>query len=272
MSNILEDFSISSLLPAMEANVHEAWIRLARGLGATVHDEPQLLWFFSGRSFHLANGIARARFPYDNMKEAFEEKLKQLTTPRVPLAWLTGPYTSPTNLGDHLQERGWMREDAPGMAIDLQSLHEQPLPPNLTIECVHDGETLKTWLRIMTIGSALPDEILSLLLDITAKRAFKAASDVHCYLGKLDGEPIATSLLFLGGGVAGIYDVATLPQARRQGIGSALTVAPLLDAREQGYRIGTLQSTPMGLNLYRRLGFREYCLFSAYFWSPPEGS
>ncbi|HZO73799.1 MAG TPA: GNAT family N-acetyltransferase [Ktedonobacteraceae bacterium] len=273
MDDILEDFSLSSLLPAMEANVHAAWIRLSRMLGAEIHDEPQLLWFSSGRPFHLANGIMHAHFPSNNIKETFEEKLKQLTAPRVPLAWLVGPCTHPTDLGNYLQERGWMRDDAPGMAIDLQTLGNQPpLPPRLTIERVDDGAALSTWLRVMTVGSELPDEILSLLLDITAKRDFKAVPDVHCYLGKLDGEPVATSLLFLGGGVAGIYNVATLSEARQQGIGSTLTVIPLLEARKQGYRIGTLQSTPMGLNLYRRLGFREYCLFSAYFWSPPETS
>jgi ribosomal protein S18 acetylase RimI-like enzyme len=79
----------------------------------------------------------------------------------------------------------------------------------------------------------------------------------------MDGDPLNTHL---GGGVTGIYNVATLPQARQQGIGTALTVAPLLEARAQGYRVATLQSTPIGLNLYLRLGFREYCSFNAYFW------
>jgi ribosomal protein S18 acetylase RimI-like enzyme len=88
-------------------------------------------------------------------------------------------------------------------------------------------------------------------------------------LGMLNDRPVATSLLYLGEGVTGIYDVATLPDFRRQGIGEALTVVPLLQARTLGYRIGVLQASPMGLNLYRRLGFREYCTFQAYF-SPEE--
>jgi hypothetical protein len=63
MHDVPEDFSIAPLREAMEANVHEAWIRLGRGLGVVVHDEPELLWFLSGLPIHLANGIVRAHFP-----------------------------------------------------------------------------------------------------------------------------------------------------------------------------------------------------------------
>lgn len=268
MHGVLEDFSIAPLRDAMEANVHEAWIRLGRGLGAVVHDEPELLWFLSGLPIHLANGIVRTHFPSDMEEEAFEERLKRLTAHHVPMAWLIGPSTCPTDLGSRLEKRGWMHDDdAPGMAVDLRSLDEHlSLPSQLTIQRVSDGETLKTWLRIMTVGSEIPEEGLTLLLEMATNHGFKEDAAVHYYLGRLGDMPVATSLLYLGGGVAGIYNVATLPEARRQGIGGALTEAPLLEARAWGYRIGTLQSTPMGLNLYRRLGFREYCTFSAYFW------
>jgi len=252
----------------MEVNVQEAWVRLGHGLGAVVHDEPELLWFSSGLPFHLANGIVRAHFPADVWEEVLEERLKQLTAKRVPIAWLIGPSTSPTDLGSWLEKHGWLLEDeAPGMAVDLNALDEHlSFSSKLKIQHVSDGEALKTWLRIMTVGSEIPEEGLMLLLDVVTKQGFKPDTSVHYYLGLLDDQPVATSLLFLGGGVAGIYNVATLPGVRRQGIGSALTMAPLLEARAWGYRIGTLQSTAMGLNLYRRLGFREYCKFHAYIW------
>jgi len=112
----------------------------------------------------------------------------------------------------------------------------------------------------------VPEEALTLLLSILSRHGFKDNLVVHFYLSRLNSQPVATSLLFLGGGVAGIYNVATLPEARKQGIGTALTLFPLLQAREHGYRIGTLQSTEMGLHVYQRLGFREYCAFSVYFW------
>ncbi len=271
MHEIIDDFSPSTVLRAMETNVQEALVCLGRGLGAEVHDEPELLWFLSRIPFHLANAIVRAHFPPDAGDETLDERIKRLTSHGVPMAWMIGPSTRPTDLGAYLERHGWSHghdDEAPGMAVDLHSLDEQPsLLSHITIERVSDEETLKTWLRILFVGSELPEEGLGLLLDVANRHVFGHDTSVHFYFGLFDGKPVATSLLYLGGGVAGIYNVATIPEARKQGIGSALTRAPLLDARAWGYRIGILQSTAMGLNLYRRLGFKEYCMFRAYFWS-----
>jgi ribosomal protein S18 acetylase RimI-like enzyme len=265
-SDILYDLASSSLRDAMEANVQQAWIRLGQGLGAEVHDEPEVLWFLSRLSFHMTNGIVRTRFPERTM----EERLQQFTAYQVPIAWLVGPSTQPASLGTCLEQHGWVREDAPGMALDLHALDEPPsFPSQLTIIRVSDEEHLNIWLRVMTVGSEIPEAGLQLLLEVVAKQGMSGGASISYYLGLLDGRPVATSLLFLGGGVAGIYNVATLPEVRRQGIGSALTVAPLVHARTLGYRVGVLQASAMGLHLYRRLGFREYCTFQAYF--SPEG-
>ena len=265
MHDILQDFSAPFLLKAMEANVQQALLRLGRGLGAVVYDEPELQYFISGIPFHLANGIVRATFSSDSMKKFLEAKLTQLASYNVPMVWLTGPSTLPTAIGSFLEARGWMRDDAPGMAIDLHPLDEHVVLPRLIIERVGNEAMLKTWLRVMTVSSEIPEEGLTLLLDMVGKHGYKNLSNVYFYLGTLDSKPVATSLLYLGGGVAGIYNVATLPEFRKQGIGRALTLAPLLEARASGYRIGVLQSTQMGLDLYRSIGFREYCTFSAYF-------
>jgi GNAT superfamily N-acetyltransferase len=49
--------------------------------------------------------------------------------------------------------------------------------------------------------------------------------------------------------------VATLPDARRRGLASALVRVALVDAREQGFLTASLQATPMAERLYARLGF-----------------
>ncbi len=270
MSNILSDFSVPALISAMEANVQELAILWGRALVAEFHDEPQQQWFISGLPFELGNGVVRAAFTSADVDAKIEEVTGHFKDRNVPAAWLLGPSSQPTDLGSHLEAAGWIRDDeAPGMALDLLALREDdPLPPGLVIKEVSDGETLKQWIRTMTVGSGIPDGIQNMLLDLCARYGFVRVPSVGYYLGLLNGEPVATSMLFLGGGVAGIYNVATLPEARGHGIGTALTVAPLLAARAKVYRFGILQSTKMGLNVYRRLGFQEYCAFSFCFWQP----
>jgi ribosomal protein S18 acetylase RimI-like enzyme len=62
----------------------------------------------------------------------------------------------------------------------------------------------------------------------------------------------------------------TEPDVRLQGIGATMTLAALHEARALGYRVSVLRASPYGLHLYRRLGFREYCLLSTYVWSPQD--
>jgi hypothetical protein len=61
--------------------------------------------------------------------------------------------------------------------------------------------------------------------------------------------------------------VGTLPAARRQGIGKAITLQPLLDARARGYRYAILFSSQMGYRVYQQLGFRDVrSPIGLYYW------
>ncbi len=57
--------------------------------------------------------------------------------------------------------------------------------------------------------------------------------------------------------MAGIWNVATVKEARGQGLGSAIVWQALRDARQMGYQIAALESSKMGYPVYRRLGFRD---------------
>ena len=84
------------------------------------------------------------------------------------------------------------------------------------------------------------------------------------YLGRLEGRPVATASLFLAAGVAGIYFVSTAPEARRRGIGAAITRAALEGARALGCRTAVLGASAPGHGLYRRLGFEDVCAIEVY--------
>jgi GNAT superfamily N-acetyltransferase len=97
-------------------------------------------------------------------------------------------------------------------------------------------------------GQAWVDATLAIGIGKTSWRMF---------IGYLNDEPVGTNLLFNGGGVASVYAIATIPSARGKGIGAAITLQPLLEARDQnGYDYAVLFSTEMGIPVYQRIGFR----------------
>ncbi len=79
-----------------------------------------------------------------------------------------------------------------------------------------------------------------------------------------DGENAAAGLAFDHAGDCGIYNVGTLPHARRRGLGTALTALHLYRARERGCTTASLQSTPEAAGIYASLGFRDLGRFVEY--------
>jgi ribosomal protein S18 acetylase RimI-like enzyme len=70
-------------------------------------------------------------------------------------------------------------------------------------------------------------------------------------------QPAAGAMGYLHQGVCEIIHVATVPDARNRGLGAAVTASVVEEAAARGASHAVLQSTQMGLNVYRGLGFRE---------------
>jgi len=76
------------------------------------------------------------------------------------------------------------------------------------------------------------------------------------YLGRLHGEVVAIGTLFVGSQSAGIYDLVTLDDYRRRGIGSAMFQHLLKEASNENRRFCVLQASKDGLGIYTKAGFR----------------
>jgi GNAT superfamily N-acetyltransferase len=267
MSEILEDLSSPALIHAIEANIFEM-IQLFRGWPqAEMHDDPDLLWTITSIPFPLFNSVLRAQIAPEAIDATLDRAITRYRSRNMPMLWWTGPATQPADLGVHLERHGLIDEgQMPGMAIDLAELNESlPMPAGLTIQRVADSETLNLWNQICATGFEMPGFVGEAFFDLMNSMEPEAMLP---YLGRLNGKPVATSLLYIAAGVAGIYNVATLPEARRLGIGAAMTVAPLKDARDMGYKAGILQASRLGAGVYESLGFREYCKIGQYVWLP----
>ena len=151
------------------------------------------------------------------------------------------------------------------MAADLRNLSEKPAVPNgLQITTVENEEMLRKWIHVASVGFGIAQDVENIWYEFFADAACERP--FQTYLALLNDKPVGTSQLFTSAGVAGIYNVTCLPEARGQGIGAAITLAPLLDAREMGYRVGILQASSMGRRVYQRLGFQDFGKLSVYLW------
>ncbi|NYT02581.1 MAG: GNAT family N-acetyltransferase [Methanosarcinales archaeon] len=236
--------------------------------GMEIFDQGDLLWTMTAVPFPLFNSVLFSRLG-PGVVEGRVRDLQSLARGRgVPLAWFTTPLSRPEDLGERLQSMGFFLGGVTaGMAMDL-SLLRQPLPPppGLVVEEVGDARAFREWSMVMLPVFQFPDYAFDPWVDMHAALGFGPERPWRHYLLRLQGRPVATSSLFLGSRACMVASVAVLPEHRRQGIGSAAVLAPLLEARRLGKRLGTLCSSDMGQGIYRRLGFQEHCRMNLYLW------
>jgi ribosomal protein S18 acetylase RimI-like enzyme len=88
---------------------------------------------------------------------------------------------------------------------------------------------------------------------------------ISSFVGYVDEQPVSTTSIVSGAGVIGVYNVATLPGSRRLGFGEAVMRRALAEVhRVRGVEPEILQSTPPGLRLYERMGFRTVARVAVY--------
>jgi ribosomal protein S18 acetylase RimI-like enzyme len=233
--------SIYEIEPQL-GNLRAYW--LSWGSSDDPADDLQI--FRSGLPHPLLNGVTRLRKrPLD---EAVAEARHRLDG--VPGVWWVGPDSDP-GVEDGLLARGLEAGSIlPVMAIELDNIPEVSGPAGLVIEQLTDTATLTEYVQAYSGPFSIPETALAAVVDAESERNEPAR-----FVGRIDGQTVATSELFVSHGVAGIYWVSTLEQQRGQGIGAALTAAALRAGRERGLRVATLQASGLGQPVYRRLGF-----------------
>jgi ribosomal protein S18 acetylase RimI-like enzyme len=269
MKNILSELSgKTSVKSAIQANWEAYHYCLARSPNVELSIGRYLTWLLTDLPDYFMNLVVCNQLPSKGVEDLVEGALAHFRSMNIKkLSWLAHEGLPFTEIYKALLARGLtFRESfATEMAADLSSLPEDlPTHPNLRMVSVVDGSALRQWIHVASIGFRISEKYEKVWYDFFADAIFDTR--FQTYLALLDGKPVGTSQLFLSEGVAGIYNVTCIPEARGQGIGSAVTLTPLLKAREMGYRIGVLQASKQGYNVYRRLGFQDFGNLSVYLW------
>lgn len=255
-------------LTAIEENLFAFFTSMKGWPKLEVHDEPDHLWTISDVPFPLFNSVLRANLAPERVDDAIQAAIERCGSRHVPILWWTGPATRPADLGEHLAAKGFRGLVLPGMAVHLSAqLLSPPRPTGLIVEQVTDLDTLAQYCKAFCEGFKIPDLLRDSFFDLFRCLGLAPDLSLRHYIGWFEGEPAATASLFLGAGAAGIYNVATVPQARRRGFGAAMTATALLQARAEGCQVAILHASEMGAGVYRSLGFEEYCKIETFLWT-----
>jgi ribosomal protein S18 acetylase RimI-like enzyme len=268
MKDALTDLSASSLVQANESNLYDLYRLIADAPYGDLKEDAQILRAYAGVPDFMFNVAISARMREDRIESVYKETVEYFRTKGEPWAWLVGPSAEPRDLGKRLLALGLVQEPGlpviRGMALDLSALDARPAPPEgFSYRRAEDEESLRLFAETAVRGNEMDPSVLAPLLRMESHIGCDHP-DFFRYVGFLHGQPVATSMAFLNSGVAGIYYVATIPEARRRGIGAMMTLLPLLEAKRRGYRAGILHATPMGYPVYRKIGFKDCCEYEIY--------
>jgi len=270
LTKLNENESVKS---AIRANWEAYHYCLAQSPNVELSIGRYLTWLITDLPDHFMNLVVCSQLPPEGADDLIENALVHFRSLNIrKLSWLTNAEISPSRVNKLLLAHGlkFRYSFATEMAVDLSLIQNNlPTHPDLRIVPVDDEAALKQWIHIASIGFGIDEKFEKVWYDFFVDAIFDMR--FQTYLALLDGKPVGTSQLFLSEGVAGIYNVTCLPEGRGQGIGSALTLAPLLKARETGCRIGVLQASQKGYNVYHRLGFRDFGRLSLYLWENDRG-
>lgn len=235
--------------------------------GASKHQDHRVRRFETELPGPLWNGVLTSNHMEHEVDEAIKQELEYYKSKdKFGMMWFTYPSTQPTNMNEKLESQGFTNlvQSSPLMSIDLDKLPEPIDVPGLEIRSVRTEEEMHTFNEINGSRWDFGERFFKMVYDIECRYGFDEESPRQMYLGYLDGEPVSSNFLIYDRYVVGLYKIATVPGYEKRGIGSAMTLMPLFDALDRGYKVAVLQSSAMGHKVYERLGFREDSQMDGY--------
>jgi ribosomal protein S18 acetylase RimI-like enzyme len=250
---------------ALDANFAELIRWYGGRTGGDVCEAADVTICSTGLAFRSVNGAVGLRFDPATIEERIADVTAWFAGRAGPWRWLVGPTSAPPDLDRHLRLAGFdLVSDNAGMALDLgRATDVEPAPPGVEIRPLEDLEGLDAWGEINRRALEL-DPLRARAWRDAQDRAIGSPGPMRIWIANLHGEPVAAAALFEGAGVAGVYNVATVPEARGRGIGRAVTATVLAEAIARGHRLAVLGSSDLGYPVYHRLGFREVSRLRSY--------
>ena len=239
------------------AAAHESFVGCYRKLaehcpGGEVREAGSVFAFATGLPIALFNGcLVTGPAPAEEVAQALE----WLASRDVPYRAWVAPELLP-GLRDAFVAHSLEPDPEPYPGMVLNPVPAIP-PPAAGVEVEAAG--LDEFWQVSIDGGAPPDLARRLIPP-----SFAADPAVQLFVGRLDGRFVATSIAIQTATASGIVAVGTLPEARRRGVGAAVSWAAVAAGVERGHDTIVLQASPMGYPVYAAMGFRTVVPYAVF--------
>ena len=236
------------------------WSVFGRWPKGELRDKRGILWFETPIAHLPYNGVIRTRIDGE-ADAAIDDVIRGFRERGVEFFWLVHPSAQPADLGERLEAAGVPAvETATGMSLELESWKPAPLPPAVTYREVLDEDDLLAYHRLTVLYWELPEADAAAVEELQRALA-PGRTPGHRYLALVDEVAMGKGYLSLAGppGVASLYGMSVLPEARGRGVAGGLTTVLLGRARDAGCSRAVLHSSEMAVGVYRRAGFVKHC-------------
>lgn len=254
-----------SLVTQLDASVMDYWGTYALS-GGGQHERLGDALFMRTKIPHcLFNSVILSGYDPATVDAALELAAGCASSDGVPVLWRIGPLADSAELRAHLEKAGLQPTDPqPAMLVELSDLPRPTQIEGMVIAMADGPEERSEWGRLTIAAFEMEDSLGVAMGDCEATIPVEHFEDQPRFTAYLDDEPVAVSSLVMTNGLAGVYAVATLPNARKRGIGTAMTLHAMAEGMQRGARLATLQATTMGRPIYEKIGFRKVFDYQTY--------
>ena len=274
--SILKNATEKQLELAVEENLFALFRAMSTVPGSSIEETKNLSRHLAFPTNPMYKGVWHTNLTPEKVDQTIDETIDWFKSRNAPFFfWWTGPTTQPDDIGTYLLKYGFIDMEgqgqattpgikstalgAPGMVADLHNMNELVLEKvslGFEVQDVQNETDLQDFKRVFIEGYDMPPAMAEGWVQ-SAHELGIGKTPWRLILGRFNGQPVATNIVLNGAGVVGVYGIAVIASARGKGIGAAITLKPILEARDrEGYHYSVLFSSEMGTPVYERIGFR----------------
>ena len=246
------------LIKSLDLNMIESGVFWGKSTGSNVVELDPIVCISTEVPIPELNWVFSTRPSRERIKPLVKETISYYEAVKKPFVWWVLENNLTEELKQLFEENNMhVKLASSAMGFNLENdIGDIAIDDDLIIKRVSTKKELDDFGEASYKGFEIDTKYEYLFKNFVQKMRYDSPKQ-ELFVGYYKNRPQCTGLLFIEGGVAGLYWISTAPDCRKKGYGFSLTTYMLKHIKKRGLKTAVLESSEMGINLYRKIGFEE---------------